>query len=77
MQKYKDDLDKTSVSVGSRNRSMTTSPIIKNDFNVLRIEDRHNPMVNPMPYNIQNPYILKEMKRKDFETDIQANKQSY
>jgi len=23
----------------------------------------HNPVTNPMPYNIQNPYILKEITR--------------
>lgn len=25
--------------------------------------DYHNPLVNPLPYNIQNPYILKEMQK--------------
>lgn len=57
MQKYKEDLDKTSPT-GRRERSLT-NPINKNDFNVHRVEDRHNPMVNPLPYNIQNPYILR------------------
>ena len=31
-----------------------------NDFNIFS-QNNHNPMVNPIPYNIQNPYILKEM----------------
>ena len=63
MQHYKEDLDKTS---NRRERAMSNpnSSLIKNDFNVLKVEDRHNPMVNPLPFNIQNPYILREMKRK-------------
>ena len=35
-----------------------------NDFNIHK-EATHNPMVNPMPYNIQNPYILREFQRRD------------
>jgi hypothetical protein len=27
--------------------------------------DRHNALLNPVPFNIQNPYILKEMQRKN------------
>lgn len=68
MQRYKEDLDKTNPMVNpSRNRS-NTGPYIKNDFNILKVEDRHNPMVNPIPYNIQNPYILKEMQRKQLQS---------
>jgi hypothetical protein len=62
MQKYKEDLDRNN-NKGSRvrDRSLTNNPssIIANDFNIHKLEDRHNPMVNPIPYNIQNPYILK------------------
>ena len=29
------------------------------------MEDRHNMILNPLPYNIQNPYILKEIQRKN------------
>lgn len=54
-----------------------TNPIIKNDFNVQKIEDRHNPMVNPLPYNIQNPYILREMKRKSAFEDESLNNSKY
>lgn len=60
MQRYREDLDKTSNSSAPRQRSSTN---YQNDFNV-RVEDRHNPMVNPLPYNIQNPYILREMQRR-------------
>lgn len=28
--------------------------------------DYHNPLINPMPYNIQNPYILKEMNKQSY-----------
>lgn len=31
-----------------------------NEFN-LDEYDRHNPLKNPLPYNIQNPYILRQM----------------
>lgn len=34
-----------------------------NDFNMYR-ESRHDPMTNPMPFNIQNPYILREFARR-------------
>lgn len=47
---------------------MTNHP---NDFNV-RVEERHNPMVNPLPFNIQNPYILREMQRKASIDDSSA-----
>lgn len=49
--------------------SNPNNSFIKNDFNVLKVEDRHNPMVNPLPFNIQNPYILREMKRKGPQED--------
>jgi hypothetical protein len=50
---------------------------VKNDFNVLKVEDRHNPMINPLPYNIQNPYILREMKRRSAFEEEQANGSRY
>lgn len=28
--------------------------------------DQHNTLINPLPYNIQNPYILKEMNRQSY-----------
>ena len=78
MGKYKEDLDTSSPAPLASNsrvkeRSLT-GPYIKNDFNVNKIEARHDPMVNPMPYNIQNPYILKEMQRKK---QISEQHQSY
>lgn len=64
MQKYKEDLDQSSPPLtsskmtGSRLRSQT-GPYVKNEFNIQNIESRHDPLINPVPYNIQNPYILK------------------
>ena len=67
MNKYKEDLDQSSPISPKmsrvREKSYTGSAKV-NDFNTSQMEDRHNPMVNPLPYNIQNPYILREMKRK-------------
>lgn len=66
MSKYKEDLEKTSPTKGEKTRIMTGSNIIgstSNDFNTSNYSF-HNPMTNPLPYNIQNPYILKEMMRK-------------
>lgn len=67
IQKYKEDLDQSSPAIkGSRMRERSlTGPELKNDFNTSQIEHRHNPMLNPMPYNIQNPYILREMRQKE------------
>lgn len=68
MNKYKEDLDQSSpnpITKNSRLREKSYSgPSKNNDFNTSKLEDRHNPMVNPLPYNLQNPYIIKEMKRK-------------
>jgi hypothetical protein len=40
------------------------------------METRHDPLVNPVPYNIQNPYILKDMKRKQqfYEPDSMVSR---
>lgn len=70
MTKYKQDLDKFSPMTGSKAQMMAGSAIVGNsyttgnDFNIHQ-EVRHDPMLNPMPYNIQNPYILREFKRKE------------
>ena len=72
MTKYKEDLDKTSPKTKDKFRQMTGEKIVsshhpvtvdKNDFNTYH-QTRHNPMTNPLPYNVQNPYILKEMMRQ-------------
>jgi hypothetical protein len=81
MSKYKQDLDNTSPMAAGKYRVMTGEQIVgngsyinpnakgvttrhSNDFNVYK-ESNHNPMTNPMPYNIQNPYILREFQRRE------------
>ena len=46
---------------------MTGNQIIgksSNDFNIFN-EGHHNPMTNPLPHNVQNPYLLRDLMRKD------------
>jgi hypothetical protein len=78
MSKYKQDLDKLTPSGNSKYRVLAGNAIVgsgsnamagssystSNDFNTQQ-QNRHDPMVNPMPYNIQNPYILREFMRKE------------
>jgi hypothetical protein len=58
MNKYKEDLDKyrADKEVMSRRRASEGSfqPAIK-----------HNPVSNPVPYNLQNPYILKQLEKNN------------
>lgn len=68
MNKYKQDLDTSSPNLASSRERSRTGPTAKNDFNVSQLEDRHNTLVNPLPYTIQNPYILKQMQRKLIES---------
>jgi hypothetical protein len=28
--------------------------------------EHHNALINPLPYNIQNPYILREMNKQSY-----------
>jgi len=64
MSKYKQDLDTSSPNLATSRERSRTGPTIKNEFNLHQVEDRHNPLVNPVPFNIQNPYVLKQMRRK-------------
>lgn len=57
MKKYKEDLDQLKVSNEEYSRSRSEKHI----FNVP--DGQHHLLINPLPYNIQNPYILKEMHR--------------
>lgn len=61
MSKYKEDLERTSPNKGEKTRILTGAQVVgknSNDFNVYN-EGHHNPMVNPLPHNIQNPYLLR------------------
>lgn len=47
----------------ARSRAMSE----KQNFKIA--SDYHNTLTNPMPYNIQNPYILREMNRQVYVAD--------
>jgi len=57
MIKYKEDLDRYKNEKETINNSRSEAT------NLGRVES-HNPLINPLPYNIQNPYLLKEMGRQ-------------
>lgn len=63
MGKYKEDLDKFKLSKDEMTRSR-----VKSEQNNLKMvpDSHHNAIINPMPYNIQNPYILREMGRQNY-----------
>lgn len=54
------------------NGSYAGNIIANNDFNIHQ-QTRHDPMINPMPFNIQNPYILKEFMRREQARHSQNN----
>lgn len=57
MNKYREDLDKNRVDRDmQRKRPSESTPHLNN---------KHNPLVNPMPFNLQNPYILKQLERNN------------
>ena len=57
MYKYKEDLDRNRADKEmQRRRPSDSTPHINN---------KHNPLVNPLPFNVQNPYILKQMERNN------------
>ena len=61
MSKYKEDLERTSPNKGEKTRIQTGAQVVgssSNDFNIYN-HYNHNPMVNPLPNNIQNPYLLR------------------
>lgn len=56
MAKYRHDLDKVVQQKETLKRSRTEAHTIHYP------ESQHNAIINPLPYNIQNPYILREMR---------------
>lgn len=54
MQKYKQDLDKE-LGQKSYGKKVQTE-----ESETFRLK-HHDPLLNPIPFHIQNPYILKEM----------------
>ena len=61
MELYKNDLDRLMQDKLAHSRKNYQAQHSDPRFKVS--EDYHNPLVNPLPYNIQNPYILREMQR--------------
>ena len=59
MAKYKEDLDKV-----RNEKDMFKTRSMSEHQNVRLPGDQHNALINPLPYNIQNPYILREMNRQ-------------
>ncbi len=54
MSKYKEDLDKFKTE-----KDLARSRTMSQQQNMKLPQDHHNALINPLPYNIQNPYILK------------------
>lgn len=55
MNKYREDLDRNRTEKEmQRRRPSESTPHLNN---------KHNPLVNPLPFNVQNPYILKQLER--------------
>lgn len=65
MTKYKQDLDKVKNDKDYfRTRTMSEQQSMRLP------NDQHNALINPLPYNIQNPYILREMNRQSYLANI-------
>lgn len=61
MSKYKEDLDKLKAD----NYSFKLKSFSEQQ-NIKMPENHHHALINPLPYNIQNPYILKEMNKQTY-----------
>lgn len=59
--KYKDDLDK--LLLQKEQEHLRTIREDNRAFYPQPNQANHNPLYNPMPFNIQNPYILRDMRR--------------
>lgn len=72
MAKYREDLDKVREEQDYiKKRSLSERQNIKFYADM----PQHNAIVNPLPYNIQNPYILREMNRQNSPLRRQNNSQ--
>ena len=61
MSKYREDLDKV-----KQERDFFKTRSLSEHQNVRMQSDQHNALINPLPYNIQNPYILREMNQQSY-----------
>lgn len=64
MNKYKQDLDKVKTD-----KDLYKSRTVSEQQARLPSE-QHNAIINPLPYNIQNPYIIREMNRQSYLASI-------
>lgn len=55
----------TKISQIFNNDNLTPTPLRNptNNNNSTSIGEIHNPLLNPMPFNVQNPYLFKEFKK--------------
>jgi hypothetical protein len=53
IEKYREDLEIMARGRSSSDRRGSSEVVLRPEY--------HNILTNPMPYNIQNPYLLKEM----------------
>lgn len=56
MELYRHDLDRIIHDKLSQSRKNNQ---LMSDNKLTVSSDHHNPLINPLPYNIQNPYLLK------------------
>ena len=61
MAKYKEDRDKV-----RHEKEVFKTRSMSDHQNVRLHSDQHNALINPLPYNIQNPYILREMNHQSY-----------
>lgn len=60
MEQYRHDLDKIMQDKLAQSRKNTQQLQPSNSYShASNISEYHNPVTNPLPYNIQNPYILR------------------
>ena len=55
----------TKISQIFNNDNITPTPLRNptNNNNSTPVGEIHNPLLNPMPFNVQNPYLFKEFKK--------------
>ena len=69
MNRYKEDLDKGRMDKEVSRSRITTEYQYNNPpthNSASNLNNQHNALINPVPYNIQNPYILREMNRQSY-----------
>lgn len=64
MTRYREDLDK----LKNERYSMKHLPTPEKESKVAK--DQHHALINPIPFNIQNPYILKDLKEQSYLANL-------